>query len=72
MHTFRKEKDIDKFTGGAVFVDHASGLVFPRMQVALTAGDTLQGKNAFERFSAQMNLSWRQWNLSFCSLERRL
>ena len=41
MHTFGKEKDIDKFTGGAVYVDHASGLVFPRMQVALTAGDTL-------------------------------
>jgi hypothetical protein len=77
MHTFGKEKDIDKFTGGAVYVDHASGLVFPRMQVALTAGDTLRGKNAFERFSAQMNvkiknLSWRQWNLSLCSLERRL
>ena len=42
MHTFGKEKDIDKFTGGTVFVDHASGLVFPRMQVVLTAGDTLQ------------------------------
>ena len=41
MHTFGKEKDIDNFTGGAVFVDHASGLVFPRMQVALTASDTL-------------------------------
>ena len=44
MHTFGKEKDIDKFTGSAVYVYHASGLVFPRMQVR----DTLQGKNAFE------------------------
>ena len=62
MHTFGKEKDIDKFTGGAVYVDHASGLVFPRMQVALTAGDTLRGKNAFERFSAQMNVKIKTYH----------
>ena len=62
MHMFGKGKDIDKFTGGTIFVKLASGLVFPRMQVALTAGDILQGKNAFEQFSAQMNVKIKTYH----------
>ena len=47
-NTFGKEKDVDRYSGGAIYVDHASGLIFTRMQVALTAGDTIRGKNEFE------------------------
>ena len=27
-HTFGKEKGVDRYTGGTLFVDHASGLIY--------------------------------------------
>jgi hypothetical protein len=52
-HTKGKEAKSKKFTGGTIFVDHASGLIHHRHQVSLRSGETLKGKHAFEHFSAQ-------------------
>ena len=43
-----KEKDDDKFTGGCVFVDHASGYVHVEFQTHLNTHETLKSKEAFE------------------------
>jgi hypothetical protein len=51
-HTFGKEKGVDRYTGGTLFVDHASGLIYVQNQVSLKAGETLVGKHGFERFAS--------------------
>ncbi|CAJ1930221.1 unnamed protein product [Cylindrotheca closterium] len=48
LHTFGKEDDSLRFSGGCIFVDHASGFVHVHHQVHLNTHETLQGKEAFE------------------------
>ena len=48
-HTFGKEKDSEKQTGGTVWVDAASGFVAVDTQVSLNAAETLRSKSKFER-----------------------
>ena len=48
-HTFGKEKDDDKYTGGTIFVDHASTKIYIRHQVSLRAGETVVSKRMFEQ-----------------------
>ena len=43
-HTFGKEKKKDRYCGGTLFVDHASGLVHLRHQESLRVGETLVSK----------------------------
>ncbi len=50
-HTFGKEKPKDKFVGGTIGVDHATGLIFAEHQASLRAGNTLESKKAFERWA---------------------
>jgi hypothetical protein len=38
-----------RYTGGTIFVDHASGYVFVKHQVSLRVAETLQAKQAFEQ-----------------------
>ena len=52
-HTYGKEPSSSKYIGGTVFVDHSSGYIYLHHQVSLQAGDTLQGKHAFEQFADQ-------------------
>jgi hypothetical protein len=55
-HTKGKEQEHEKYCGGTIFVDHASGRVFLRHQVTLTGSETLRAKHAFERECAQANI----------------
>ena len=43
-----KEKDDDKYTGGCIFVDHASGYVHVEFQTHLNTHETIKSKEAFE------------------------
>jgi hypothetical protein len=38
-----------KFKGGALYVEHASGLVHCEHQVVFSAGETIRGKQSFEK-----------------------
>ena len=46
--TYGKEKETDKYIGGTIFCDAATGLIFTAHQVSLRVGDTLKSKNWFE------------------------
>ena len=47
-HTYGKEDTKSQFSGGAIFVDHASGYIFISHQVHMTTHETLTSKEAFE------------------------
>ena len=49
LHTFGKEDSTKQFTGGAIFVDHATGYIFVEHQVHLNTHETLKGKERFEQ-----------------------
>ena len=48
LHTFGKEPDSERYSGGAIFVDHATGYVYVHNQVHINTHETLEGKLAFE------------------------
>ena len=69
-HTKGKESKNDKFVGGTLFVDHATGFVFVAHQVSLRAGETVQAKRKFEAAAHSMGVSvtsYRADNVPFGS-----
>ena len=44
-----KAKLDDMYTGGCIYVDHASGFIFVEHQVSLNSHETLKAKESFER-----------------------
>ncbi|MCA1806890.1 MAG: GAG-pre-integrase domain-containing protein, partial [Actinobacteria bacterium] len=48
-HGFGRGRSPANYTGGTIFVDHASGYISVRHQISLRAGETVQQKHAFER-----------------------
>ena len=42
-------RDNEKYNGGTLFVDHASGYLFNHLQISLRSGETLVGKRLLER-----------------------
>ena len=48
-HTRGKDKDLKRFSGGLIQVDHASGYIQVNNQGSLYGGETLCSKNSFER-----------------------
>ena len=50
-HTQGREREKEQYTGGTVYIDEASGLMFSSNQVSLKADETLRGKARFERFA---------------------
>ena len=48
-HTKGKSYQYDMFSGGCVFIDHASGYVSIKHQVAINATETFKAKLTFER-----------------------
>lgn len=44
-----KEKQADRYKGGTVFYDHASGYISVKMQVSFDAASTIEAKHSFER-----------------------
>jgi hypothetical protein len=72
--TYGKESNKEKYRGGTIFYDHASGVIFLRHQVSLRAGETVRAKRAFEQFAKQNGVtikSYRADNLPFNSKEFR-
>ena len=71
-HTKGREPPNERFTGGTLFVDHATSYVFARHQVSLRAGDTVASKHAFERDAHTMGVpikGYRADNVPFNSRE---
>ena len=72
--TFGKESSHEKYTGGTLFVDHASGYIFLRNQVSLRAGETVQTKVLFEQFASSVGVTLKNFrvdNHPFASQEFR-
>ena len=51
-HTKGKEKEQDQYSGGTIYVDDASSLIFLTHQVLLKAEETIWGKRRFEQFAS--------------------
>jgi hypothetical protein len=47
-HTFGKEDTRQQYSGGAIFVDHASGYIFVKHQVLMNTHETIESKESFE------------------------
>ncbi|KAL7461644.1 LOW QUALITY PROTEIN: hypothetical protein ACHAXS_003697 [Conticribra weissflogii] len=54
-HTFGREKH--GYTGGGLYVDHATGKIFNFPQVSLTASETIRGKMRIEQEAASLGFS---------------
>ena len=50
LHSSGKESDSDKYHGGTIFNDAATGLIWIEHQVSLGAGETLLAKESFEQW----------------------
>ena len=48
-HTKGKSDKSDMFSGGCVFIDHASGYVIIKHQVAINTTETVKAKLNFDR-----------------------
>ena len=48
-HTKGKSYQSDMFSGGCAFIDHASGYMSIKHQVAINATETVNSKQTFER-----------------------
>ena len=55
-HTKGKSDPYDMFSGGCVFIDHASGYVIIKQQVAIKATETVKAKITFEREAQSQGL----------------
>jgi hypothetical protein len=60
-HTKGKEDKKDKYTGGTIFVDHASSLIHIVNQVGLTSGETLRAKKKFEQFADSFGIQIKSY-----------
>ena len=61
-HTYGKEKKEERYTGGTIFVDHASGLMYLQHQVSLRVGETLKAKHAFEQMARDFSVSIKTYH----------
>jgi hypothetical protein len=71
-HTKGKELEKDRYTGGTIFVDHASGFIFARNQVSLRAGETIVSKKMFKTLAKSYGVSIESYladNIPFKSRE---
>ena len=60
--TYGKEKEKDRFNGGTIYVDHSTKLIKTYNQVSLRAGETLVGKDLFERFARENGIKVRHYH----------
>jgi transposase InsO family protein len=61
-HTAGKEKKEDRYTGGLIAVDHASGAIFVRHQISLRAGESLVAKHELERWASQFGVNIKRFH----------
>ena len=55
-NTYGKEKDHEKYVGGTIFVEEASGYMFIQNQVSLGAAETIRAKHSFERDASRFGI----------------
>ena len=60
--SYGKEDQSKKYTGGTIFVDHASGFIFIKNQVSLRVGETLVGKHELESFCHDYGIKVRGYH----------
>ena len=48
-HTFGRENNLERYSGGTIFIDESSKYITLQNQVSLGATETLQGKHRMER-----------------------
>jgi hypothetical protein len=71
-HTKGKELEKDHYTGGTIFVDHASVFIYVRNQVSLHAGETIVSKKLFETLAQSYGVTIESYladNVPFNSRE---
>jgi transposase InsO family protein len=71
-NTKGKESKDKQYTGGTIFVDHASGYMYVANQISLRTGETLQAKSKFEAFAKQSGVKVKHYhadNAPFSSKE---
>jgi hypothetical protein len=60
-HTFGKEKSAIQFTGGAIFVDHASRLIHNTHQHSTTTAKTVLSKHLFKDYCDSFGVRIREY-----------
>ena len=55
-NTFGKEKIESQFTGGAIFVDHASRYIFNKHQHSTTTAESVLSKHSFENHCSSLGV----------------
>jgi hypothetical protein len=61
LKTYGKEPKKDKYTGGTLLLDHATGYIYLGHQVSLQVGETLQMNHAFEWFAAEVKVKIKRY-----------
>jgi hypothetical protein len=61
LHTFGKEKYDDQYSGGAIFVDHASKFIFNNHQLSTTTSESVMSKHLFERYSESVGVKIKEY-----------
>ena len=62
----RARRRQDKFCGGTIFVDHASGYIDVRHQLTLSATDTVKSKLKFENDAKNCNVQVKFYHTDIC------
>jgi hypothetical protein len=60
-HTFGREKSSLQFTGGAIFVDHATRLIHNTHQHSTTTAETVLSKHLFENYCDSFGVRIREY-----------
>lgn len=60
-NTFGKEPEDQQYTGGAIFVDHATTFVHNTHQLSTTAAETIRSKHNFELFADTFGVSIKEY-----------
>ena len=60
-NTHGKEKDVNRYCGGLIAVDHASGYINISHQVSLYGGETLKCKHRFESFLKNFGITVKKY-----------
>ena len=61
LHTFGKEKYDDQYSGGAIFVDHASKFIFNNHQLSTTTSESVMSKHLFETYSESVGVKIKEY-----------
>jgi hypothetical protein len=60
-NSFGKEKYDDQFSGGAIFVDHASKFIFNNHQLSTTTAESVLSKHLFEQYCESVGVKIKEY-----------